>query len=350
MSDGPAQVLEALRTAAGNACSGAAISAQLGVSRSQIWKHIEALRRCGYGIDGAAGDGYRLRSIPDRLYPAEIRAGLETRWLGREIHYYDSIDSTNRAALELGRAGAVHGTTVIAEGQRAGRGRLGRSFYSPPHLNLYSSTVLRPALTTAEAPTLILAAAVGVADSIAECVGDEEAVEIKWPNDVLLGGLKTSGISMEMSAEATRIEFAVLGIGVNLNVDRETFPREFRDSATSLRSHCGRQIDRIRFTRRLYRILEDVIDAHAEGGFTELRPRFEARFRMTGKRVSVIEAGDSQRTGVVLGVGANGALRIEQDDGRVAEVIAGDVSLAKDVGPPPGRNDGLTVRREGSAP
>ena len=229
MKAGPARVLDALRRAGGRTCSGAHLSQDLGVSRAQIWKHVEALRALGYKIEAAAGDGYQLAETPDRLYAEEIQAGLATEWLAREIEWLESTDSTNRVALERAR-----------EGQTAGRGRLGRSFFSPPHLNLYTSIVLRPQLTTAEAPALILASAVAVAEAVAESVDDPDDVEIKWPNDVLLGGLKTSGILMELGAEATRVAFLVLGIGVNLNVDRQTFPEEFRPLATSLSSHTGR--------------------------------------------------------------------------------------------------------------
>ena len=157
MTEGPARVLEILRSAGQGPCSGEALSESLDVSRAQIWKHVESLRRRSYGIEGEPGGGYRLTRIPDRLYPEEVRLGLKTRWLGRSIHYFDAIDSTNRVALELGRDGAEHGTAVIAESQTAGRGRLGRSFFSPPYQNVYTSIVLRPDLEIVEAPTLILA-------------------------------------------------------------------------------------------------------------------------------------------------------------------------------------------------
>ena len=335
MSQGLAAVLEALRRAAPAACSGEALSADVGVSRAQIWKHVEALRRRDYQIEGVPGDGYRLLSIPDRLYREEITHGIETRWLAREIHYLDTTDSTNRVALELAQRGAPHGTAVVAEGQTAGRGRLGRSFFSPPHLNLYTSIILRPELTTVEAPTLILTTAVAVADAVCEtasaAAGEsrDADVEIKWPNDVLLGGRKTSGILMEMSAEATRVKFAVLGIGVNLNVDRESFPEEFRHLATSLRSHVGAEIDRVAFCRRLYGRLEEVLDAHARDGFAALRPRFEARFRMPGRRVRVAQLNGPELTGVARAIASDGALEIRQSDGEIVRVIAGDVTLAR---------------------
>jgi BirA family biotin operon repressor/biotin-[acetyl-CoA-carboxylase] ligase len=328
LGEAPGRVLQALR--AGGPHSGEALSTLLGVTRSQIWKHVQALRARGYQIEGEPGDGYRLIAAPDRLYPEEIRHGLATRWLARQIEWFEETDSTNRVAHELARAGAAHGTTVVAEGQTAGRGRLGRSFFSPPGANLYTSIVLRPALDTASAPTVILAAAVAVAEAVEATVGDPAAVEIKWPNDVLLGGLKTSGILMEMGAEATRVAFLVLGIGVNLNVPREAFPEEFRALATSLSSHLGRPVERVAFARRLYGTLEGVLDLHAARGFEAVRPRFEARFRMPGRRLRVQEVGGGELAGTCLGIDADGALRLRRDDGGIARVVAGDVTIAKE--------------------
>lgn len=330
---GAVAVLAALRAAPREAVSGALLSDRLGVSRAQIWKHVEALRKRGYAIEGEPGGGYRLVAPPDRLYAEEVQAGLATCWLGRRYEHHETTDSTNRIAFELGRQGAEHGTAVVAEAQTAGRGRLGRAFYSPPHANLYTSIVLRPACSIADAPTLILGAAIAVADVVAAFVGEPEAVAIKWPNDVLLRGRKTSGILMESSAEGARIAFAVLGIGINLNVEREGFPDAFRDLATSLASELGRPVDRAEFTRRLFEALERELDAHARGGFEALRPRFEAWFRMAGSRVAVDALGGGRIEGRVRGIAQNGALEIEVESGprsgEVVEVMAGDVTLAK---------------------
>ena len=200
---------------------------------------------------------------PTCCCPRRSTRAWTTRWLARDLRWLETTDSTNRVALDLARDGAAHGTTVVAEAQTAGRGRLGRAFFSPPRMNLYRSIVLRPRLLTADAPPWILASAIAVAEAVEQTVGDGDAVEIKWPNDVLLGGLKTSGILMELSAEATRVVFLVLGIGVNLNVDRRDFPEEFRAAATSLSSHCGRKIDRVAFAQRLYNALERALDTCA---------------------------------------------------------------------------------------
>lgn len=349
MKRGPATVLEALRGADGERCSGESLSTQLGVSRAAVWKHVETLRRHGYRIEGAPGDGYSLSAVPDRLYAEELGRDLGTRWLAHEIHYYDAIDSTNRVAFDLARAGAVHGTAVVAEQQTAGRGRLGRAFFSPPHSNLYTSIVLRPKLTIGEAGTMILAAAIAVAETVvlftaeakesrAEGPSDDvPEVEIKWPNDVLLRGLKTSGILMEMSAEATRVGYAILGIGVNLNVDPADFPSEFRTTATSLQAHCGHPIDRVAFTQCLYGILEGVLDVHETRGFDSLRGRFEALFRMPGRPVEVLDMNGSTLSGVARGIAGDGALLVERADGTTERVIAGDVTLSGSLAEPESR-------------
>ncbi|MAG29333.1 MAG: biotin--[acetyl-CoA-carboxylase] ligase [Deltaproteobacteria bacterium] len=332
-TSGPASILSALRAHPHAALSGQSLSQRLGVSRAQIWKHVGALRKRGYEIEGEPGGGYRLRTTPDRLYAEEVQPGLQTSWLAQHYVHLEQTDSTNRVAFDLGREGAPAGTTVVAERQSAGRGRLGRNFFSPPNSNLYTSVLLRPAGSIADTPTLILGAAIAVAETVAEFLGSESAVEIKWPNDVLIQRRKTSGILMESSAEGTRIAFAVLGIGINLNVERKSFPDEFRETATSLSSELGRKIDRIAFTRRLFEQLERQLDAHASGGFDALRPRFESLFRMRGQRVGVEEIGGERIDGIARGIAPNGALEVEISEGprrgEVVRVMAGDVTLAK---------------------
>lgn len=336
MTDAPrgaAAILAALRAADAEALSGEALSEALGVSRAQVWKHVGALRRRGYEIEGARGGGYRLVGVPDRLYADEVQRGLATRWLGRSYEHLDDTDSTNRIAFERGREGLPSGHAVVAEAQSAGRGRLGRSFFSPPSQNLYTSILLRPTGSIADAPTLILGAAIAVAESVAAWMNDADRVEIKWPNDVLIDRRKTSGILMESAAEGTRLAFAVLGIGVNLNVDRETFPDEFRAHATSLASELRAPVDRVAFTRHLFERLEIQLERHAEGGFDAIRPAFEAYFRMAGEPVGVDEIGGGRVDGVARGIAGDGALELEVTRGpragEVVRVMAGDVTLAK---------------------
>jgi len=273
------------------------------------------------------GEGPPAR-VPQQLTPDALHAHRKTRWLGREIHCFASTDSTNRAATELGRSGAPHGSAVLAEEQTAGRGRLGRAFFSPPAGNLYLSCVLRFCFPPAEAPSLVLSAAVAVADSVAEVVADPAAVSIKWPNDVLLGDKKTSGILMEMVSLAGRVDFFVLGIGVNLNSAPEDFPKEFRACATSLAAYTKHAIDRAAFCGHLLQTLETALDNHAAGGFERNRERFLARSALAGRTVRVRESNSVENEGTAVGIDCDGALLLTTAAGKQLRIMAGDVTLA----------------------
>lgn len=266
---------------------------------------------------------------------------LTTVRLGRAHEHHASLSSTNDRALAWLGAGAPDGALVTADQQTAGRGRLGRAWSSPAGRDVYASVILRPGVPALGFGALALAVGVGLREGVLAAFGGEEVwrergwpeLALKWPNDVLLGGLKTSGILMEMGAEATRVRFLVLGIGVNLNVSREAFPDQFRAVATSVASHLGRPVDRIGFAARLYDTLEAVLDLHADGGFEAVRPRFEARFRMRGRRIRVLDAvagaGAPALEGRAAGIDADGALWVERDDGSRERVVAGDVTIAK---------------------
>jgi BirA family biotin operon repressor/biotin-[acetyl-CoA-carboxylase] ligase len=256
-----------------------------------------------------------------------VEAALATRWLARELVCLERTDSTMRVAAELAARGAAHGAAVIADEQSAGRGRLGRSFHSPPRSNLYTSILLRPTPPGMLAPTLVLAAGLAVAGCVAEWLGDAARVDLKWPNDVRIDGRKTSGILVELSTAGASPAFAVLGIGVNLNVDPASFPAEFRRRATSLAAASGSGVDRAVFAARLYGTLERVLDLHASQGFAALRPRFDAFFRMRGRPVRVAEPGGAILEGVVSGVDPDGALRLVAAAGDERRVLAGEVTL-----------------------
>jgi BirA family biotin operon repressor/biotin-[acetyl-CoA-carboxylase] ligase len=234
-----------------------------------------------------------------------------------------------RVASELARQGAPSGTAILAERQTAGRGRLGRSFHSPARRNLYVTFLVRPDVTAAEAPAHVLAAAIAVADAVAGAAGSRDDVEIKWPNDVLLGGLKVAGILLELGSAGTRVDHLAIGIGINLNVLREELPDEFRERATSLRSHLGRPVDRAELMRRLCEALEPLLERCEQRGFAGVLPAFESWFRMKGRHVRVAGLGGDVREGAVLGVDAEGALRLSGLHGEI-RVVAGDVTLLKE--------------------
>jgi BirA family transcriptional regulator, biotin operon repressor / biotin---[acetyl-CoA-carboxylase] ligase len=312
------QILVWLRAADGPV-SGAELARRLGCSRTAVWKHVAALRRAGYAITARRAEGYELAGVPDRVGPTELAPHLTGSW--RRIEWRDELDSTQRLARELARGGADEGTTVIAERQTAGRGRLGRHWHSPPGLNLYCSVVLRPAVAPAAVPCLALIAGLAVVDAVREVAGLAGA--LKWPNDVLLDGRKVAGILTEMEAEVERVHFVIAGIGVNVNA--ADFPPDLAGKATSLRLAGGQPVDRAAFAAGLLAALEGRYRRFLAAGFAAMRSEWEACSALTGKEVRVT-APEGEVAGRVLGVDDDGALRLAGPRGEL-RVVAGEVTL-----------------------
>lgn len=302
--------------------SGEALSDKLGLSRTAVWKYVEALRRKGYRIEALPAQGYRLLEVPDRLTQLELSPLLNTQDLGRTIHARDSLSSTNDLAFSLASEGASHGEVVIAEHQTKGKGRRGRAWESPPGLNLYASIVLRPELPPQRAPELTLLGAVALAETLREA-GAQRA-EIKWPNDVLIEGRKVAGVLTELSADTERIRFAILGIGVNLNSRLADFPPELAEAATSLREARGEVVPRALFTAALFSTLEKWLFIHADEGFEPVRARWSALSSTLGHEV-VVRSERSELRGVAQEIDETGALLIRTSDGKVERVFSGDV-------------------------
>jgi len=315
------QIVSWLR-AAGGPVSGEELARRLGCSRAAVWKHVVALRAYGYRIAASRALGYTLAETPDRLGPAELAPYLSGTW--RRVEWLAETDSTQRVARDLARDGAPEGTVVIAEAQTAGRGRLGRTWHSPPGQSLYCSVVLRPTVDPAAVPQLALVAGIAVAVTVVEVTG--LAATIKWPNDVLVGGRKIAGILTEMEAEVERVRHVVCGIGVNLNVPADGFPPELADKATSLLAQSGRPVDRAAFTGRLLGALEARYGRYLAQGFSAMRSEWEGYSCLTGKAVRVAGP-DGETAGRVLGLDGDGALRLEGPDGRVVRIVAGEVTV-----------------------
>jgi BirA family biotin operon repressor/biotin-[acetyl-CoA-carboxylase] ligase len=315
------RIVSWLREARG-ALSGEELARRLGCTRAAVWKRIAALRRQGYRIDARHAGGYALAAIPDRLGPAELAPHLRGRW--RDVRWLPECDSTQRVARDLARGGAAEGTTVIAERQTAGRGRLGRTWHSPAGTNLYCSIVLRPPLAADAVPQIGLVAGAAVAAAVAGETGRRPA--IKWPNDVLVDGRKVSGILTEMESEVERVRHVIVGIGVNVNAPPSSFPRDLRPRVTSLRIVAGVRIDRARFTGRLLAALEARYGRWVSAGFSSVRAEWESYSCLTGTEVRVASA-DGALAGRVLGLDDDGALRVARAGGDVVRIVAGEVTL-----------------------
>jgi BirA family biotin operon repressor/biotin-[acetyl-CoA-carboxylase] ligase len=278
-----------------------------------------------------------LRPDPDKkeaIEPAgrplrihQIQDGLTTNRLGKKIHYFTELDSTNSRARRLVEHGAQAGEIVIAESQTHGRGRLARPWVSPPYVNLYLSVILRPNLPPIDAPQITLMAAVALADALAAFIPVVPA--IKWPNDILAGGRKLAGILTESACHAERIDFVILGIGVNINYRVESMPDAIRKRATSMISLAGASASRESVLRRLIQDLDRCYGELEEKGFQALAPRWEARFELRGKKVRV-EMTDRIIIGTARGIDRDGALLLEDSRGNLQRVVAGDVVPVED--------------------
>ncbi len=305
--------------------SGEALSNKLGMSRTAVWKHVESLRGKGYRIEAAPARGYRLVEVPDRLTPLEVAPLLDTHDLGRVIHHFDSLPSTNEQAFRLATDGAEHGEVVVTEQQTAGKGRRGRAWVSPPNLNLYFSAILRPELPPHRAPELTLVAAVALAETLCEAGAQ---ARIKWPNDVQIDGLKVAGILTELSANPDQVNFVVLGIGVNLNAQPEHFPEEVRAMATSLSQALGERVPRAVFTANLWTRLEEWLDLYLETGFDAVRQRWKELSATLGQDV-LVRTDRHELRGVAEDIDPSGALLVRTADGSLERVLAGDVEQVR---------------------
>jgi BirA family biotin operon repressor/biotin-[acetyl-CoA-carboxylase] ligase len=259
--------------------------------------------------------------MPEALTATAIEPHLRTRWLGRTLHCFAELDSTNTTVRELAGQGAPHGTVVIADAQRLGRGRLGRAWASPPATNLYLSALLRCELPMERLSQISLLAGVAACETVREWC----AAEIKWPNDVLAGGRKVAGILAEMDgAGAQRV--IILGIGVNLNAALEDFPAELRDKAGSLRLASGAAVDRGRFAGRLLSNLEVRYEQWHRDGFAPIAATWRELAPLIGRHIRVQEPGQVVE-GTVIDIAGDGALRVRLADGREHRVVAGDVTV-----------------------
>jgi BirA family biotin operon repressor/biotin-[acetyl-CoA-carboxylase] ligase len=304
---------------------GPKIASQIGVTRSTVWMYIEKLRALGVEIKGHPSSGYQLQKLPDILAPSLVRPELGENQIGHRIVHYFRTDSTNDVALSLAAQGEAHGTVILAEEQTAGRGRLGRSWYSEKSSGIYASIILRPPLAPAAAPVLTLLAGVAAQQAVSAVTG--LPVDIRWPNDLLMNGKKVCGILTEMSAELDRLHAVVLGIG--LNVNHREMPPELKEIATSLRMEGRKPYSRaqilvalLKELERKYRLLLD------EGSVAITRAWAAASTYAQGKRIRVVSGG-GEFLATTAGLEPSGALRVRRDDGREELLVAGEIGEVK---------------------
>lgn len=318
-----ARILELLRRHSGNYVSGEEISQSLGVSRTAVWKHIRELKHSGYTIEAHPRRGYSLLQAPDLLLPQEIRTRLNSSVLGREIRYFDTTQSTNNEAKKLAAEGCPEGMLVVAECQNAGRGRLSRGWFSPAGKGIWMSVVLRPPFSPQEAPKCTLMAAVAVNNAIREIAHIDSG--IKWPNDILYNGRKLVGILTEMNAEMDAINYVVIGMGINVNIDESEFPEELSAIASSISAAAGYKIDRVGLLSAILKHLEKSYTEAVQNGFGSLLDEWRAQSITLGQEVDVIGS-NRNFSGIAVNIDDDGALLVKKGDS-LERVLAGDVSI-----------------------
>ncbi|MGA8153780.1 MAG: biotin--[acetyl-CoA-carboxylase] ligase [Terriglobales bacterium] len=304
--------------------SGTKLASEIGTSRSEVWRLIQQLRQLGVDIGGHPATGYSLNSMPDLLLPDILAPLLQGTIFGKSIHHYYKIGSTNSAAMDAAAAGAPEGSVFLAEQQTAGRGRGGHQWYSARSVGVYCSAVLRPALPPSEALVLSLAAGLAVRAAVQE-IDDRMVADLKWPNDLLIGGRKFCGILTEMNAEVTRVRYIVIGIGINVN--QASFPADLQVSATSLRLASGTEQSRLQVCAALLKSLDREYRQLLENPNAResiLRRFAEHSSSVQGAAVRVEENGGFE--GVTEGLDARGFLQVRTAQG-VRTVLSGTVRL-----------------------
>lgn len=273
------------------------------------------------------------------IIPSDISRRLQTGFIGREIHFFDLIPSTNITAKEMAERGAKEGAAVIADAQKTGKGRNNKEWFSPPGKNIYTSLILRPQIKPKTASQLTLMAALALRDTIAHYTQNimNSDVVVKWPNDILISGRKCAGVLMEMKTVANNIEYVILGIGINVNMKRDDMFNEIASTATSMFIATGEELSREHIIERLYLNIEKWYKMYLKDGFEPIRKEWTLASAITGKRIRAVtsyqpatannKSKQCYEKGTVLGIDKDGMLILRKEDGEIVKVIAGDIVL-----------------------
>ena len=321
-------VLNFLREHPDDYLSGQCISRQLGLSRTAVWKAVEALRRDGYVIAATTGRGYRLSGVPDALTEPEIRARLgPTERVGRTLLCFDEIGSTNTYAKEIALSGAEDGTVVTANRQTAGRGRLGREFQSPAGKGVYLTALLRPELPPERLLCVTALAGVAVCRAVEQVCGVRPG--IKWTNDLVLGGRKLCGILTELSleGESGRVQYLVIGAGLNVLHTSEDFSPEVRPVATSLAQELGRPVSRPALAAAEIAELDRLYGALCSGRTEPYLDEYRRSCVTLGKEVQLLRPDGGREHVTALDIDGQFGLVVRREDGATAMIRSGEASV-----------------------
>ena len=305
-----------------NFISGELLAKKLEVSRTAIWKHIKTLKKQGYKIESVKNKGYRLISKPDILYPEEIKNNLSTKIIGKKIFYFDTIDSTNIYAKNLLKKQTGEGTVVIAGIQKKGRGRKKRQWFSPKG-GLWFSIILYPNVPPHHGMLVTMTISVSIAIALNKVLGF--ATVIKWPNDLLLNNKKVCGILTELDAEIDKINYCIVGIGINVN---NKIDPELKDIATSLKiENKNKQVFKVELLKQILLEIDHNYIHLLNKNFNYIRNLWFSFSNIIGKKIRV-NSEDGIYNGTVTGIDDSGCLMLDCS-GKNMRIVSGDITYLK---------------------
>lgn len=318
------KLLEAFTNSEQEYVSGQYLADVMGCSRTAVWKHIEDLRKEGFELEAVRKKGYKILNLPKSISADRVQLGLKTEFIGKVIHYEETVDSTQKIAHLLSHEGAVEGTVVIAEEQKGGRGRMDRVWHSPKSTGIWMSLILRPKIPIQRAPQLTLLTAVAIVQAIEETTS--LTPQIKWPNDILIEQQKVTGILTELQADADRIISVIIGMGLNINQTEDDFPPELREIATSLRVKEGKELDRAELIKVIFQKFETLYKIFLDKGFYPIKLLWESYAISIGKEITARTLNGSI-SGKALGITDEGVLKVEDDLGEIHHIYSADIEL-----------------------
>lgn len=304
--------------------SGQHISEKLNVSRTAVWKYINMLKEEGYLIESVSKKGYKLLKSPDILTENEIMPYLNTKYIGNKIIHFHTINSTNTKAKELASLGEENGTIILSEEQTLGKGRLGRQWCSPKGKGIWLSLILKPDLDPINASKITQIGAAALCKSFIE-IGIPSF--IKWPNDIVINNRKVCGILTEMNGELNRINYIILGIGINVNIDMDDLPEELKDTASSLKIESGKTIDRRKLVALILNNFEPLYNELLNQGHINSSINIcRKNSILLNKQIRIINK-NSTKIAKALDLDNEGRLIVQLEDGTIDTIISGEVSI-----------------------
>lgn len=315
------KILCYLKKNEGRFISGEELCKLFNISRTAIWKSINILRNEGYVIESLHKSGYMLKESPDILSYLEIAPFLNTNFIGRNYLHKNLISSTNDYAKEYANY-YDDGTVIVAERQESGKGRLGRKWLSNESNGIWMSIILKPNLNPHDVVSLTQVAAISVVNAIEENTICKAG--IKWPNDIIINDKKVCGILTEMSSEIDKINYIIVGIGLNVNIS--LFPDDISNKATSLMIELSEKIDRKKLLASILNNFEKFYSIFLRFGFNSVRDMCK-KYSITIGRDVIIKANNIEYTGYAVDIDNDGNLIVETKNYGVKKVLSGDVSV-----------------------